>query len=156
MAKNNFKLNLIINPPGFSTKTSVASSSHPEPKPMLMRPVAEHPTRRPPPQHQPYPGIAHVKSEPLLAYHPANRPEAVGSRPRLLDREEYSSSPPVRMRTDPKDLPAPALLPNRMGTLPLSVQPSTGPTSGPGLSRSNSMPRMQVINTNTKTVMSLL
>lgn len=122
----------------------MASSSHPEPKPMLMRPVAEHPTRRSTNQNQPYPGIAHVKSEPLLAYHPANRPETVGSRHRLLDREEYSSSPPVRMRTDPKDLPAPALLPNRMGTGPMSVQPSTGQASGPGLSRSNSMPRMQV------------
>ncbi len=140
---------------GFSTKVSVASTTRPEHKPMLMRPVAENPGRRPPAfgqnMQQAYPAMMnHVKSEPVLAYHPARpEPPPAGSswHNRIIqsEREEYSSSPPVRMRTDPKDLPAPALLPSRMVTA--GVQPMTagqGPSITPALTRSNSIPRMQV------------
>ena len=142
---------------GFSTKVSVASTTRPEHKPMLMRPVAENPGRRPPAfgQHiqQAYPAMMnHVKSEPVLAYHPGRTdPPPAGSswHNRIIqsEREEYSSSPPVRMRTDPKDLPAPALLPSRMGTA--GVQPlvaGQGSSGTPALTRSNSIPRMQVKN----------
>ena len=125
---------------GFSVRTSVASSSapsrHPETKPMLSKPVSEYPTRRPPPV------VPQVRSEPLLAPRLTNILEGgVGGARNRFEADEYSSSPPVRMRTDPRDLPAPALFGGKF------VGGQTVPSQG--LSRSNSIPRMQPSSQNT-------
>eukprot|EP00088_Acartia_fossae_P019157 TRINITY_DN21131_c0_g2_i4.p1 TRINITY_DN21131_c0_g2~~TRINITY_DN21131_c0_g2_i4.p1 ORF type:complete len:753 (+),score=121.68 TRINITY_DN21131_c0_g2_i4:331-2259(+) len=109
--------------------------------------------------------LGHVKSEPVLALHHQHQRAPVqgeaggggmmeplrgggrhaGGLAAVLDaREEYSSSPPVRMRTDPKDLLAP-LQPNPGGNFqaPGAYQASAGFTSNSGLTRSNSIPKMQ-------------